>query len=93
MEAKENMEDTKIIEAEEDVTPNIEEIGKGVVAAVHPVTSNTTAGHMECVTTQVPNVEPLQRAKRRTRFGKTKCWGANAITPDRLGWYLLVIIM
>ena len=36
-EAEENMEDTPIIEAEEDVAPNVEEIGDVVVASVHPV--------------------------------------------------------
>ena len=93
MEAEENMEDTTIIEAKEDVVPNVEEIWEGVVADVNPVNSHTTAEHMEYVPTQVPTEDPPQRATKRTLFFATKCRGMNATAPGRLGWYLLVIIM
>ena len=47
------MEDTIFIETEEDVAPNVKEIGKRVMAALNPVNSHTTVGHMECLPTQV----------------------------------------
>ena len=47
------MDGTKIIEAEEDVAPNVKEIDQEFIAAVQSVTSYTTVGHMECVPTQV----------------------------------------
>ena len=50
------------------MAPNVEEIVKGVVESVYPVTSHTTILHMECVPNQVSNVEPLKRDKTRTQF-------------------------
>ena len=85
MEGEKNMEGTIIIEVKEDVAPNAKEIGKVVVAYVHPVISHTTVGHIEFVSTQVLTAEPLQRVTRIIRFGATKCQGANATAPDSSG--------
>ena len=75
------------------MSPNVEEIGEGVMALLHPVISHTIVRRMECVTNKVMTVEPLQRATRIMRFGATKCQEANATAPGRSGLYLLVILI
>ena len=77
------MEDRNIFAAEEYMVLDVEEIGEVDVTAGVPVIWHITVGLMVCLTTQELTEGLQQKAKIRTQFGATRCWGENETAPDR----------